>query len=380
MFYLLFILTLWGCAQKKAVVNEPPPPPPQWVKQKPVEGAYYSGIGMAVKNSVDYQAIAKNNALNDLASEISVQINSTSILYQVEQNEQFREEFKANTRLKSIENIEGFELVATHENEREYWVYYRLSKIEYQSLKKAKKESAIAKAQDLYQRAIAFKNNRQYDDALVYGIKSLEAIKNYLGEGIKVEKEGKDVYLDNELFGFINETVNEIKIKPLLGNFSIIRGRTAPVEQLSFMVSNEDYSPLADVPVYFYYSGGRLKNRELYTDNNGIVAYPLPKITSENAMEYLQANLNMVSLTKEATDDPIVSQLVGKISGSEARIKLTIKKPSVFIKSEEMNFGEPMKATPLSSAFKKRISCVRISNYGETRRCRLLLGNKFKHR
>jgi len=352
LFVILIALT-WSCSTKKEIVEVPPPsPPPYWVAQKPVDGGYYSGIGMAVKNSGDYLSIAKNNALNDLASEISVQIKSTSVLYQVEQNEKFREEFRANTRLKSLENIEGFELVSTYENPHEYWVYYRLSKLEYNALKKARKEMAVNKAVDFYEKAIGFKANTQYDDALIYGIKSLEAIKAYLGDGLKTTINDTEVYLGNELFSFLSQTINEINISPLMESIDITRGQTLDPEFLSFTVTGMDLSGIAELPIYFYYSGHRLKNNELYTDKNGVVNYPLGKIVSKNATEYLQANLNMVSITKEATDDPIVSKLVAKISGSEARIKIKVKKPSVYIKSVESNLGEELSSPVLASTFK----------------------------
>jgi hypothetical protein len=352
-FYLLIIPIVLSCSSTKKAIVEAPPVSPEWVQQKPIENFYYSGIGMAVKSGNNYQAIAKNNALNDLASEISVQINSTSILYQVESNEQFREDFRANTRLSSIENIEGFELVDSFENGREFWVYYRLSKSEYQALKKAKEEQAIARALDFYSKAKEFKLNNQYDDALIYSVKAIEAIKDYLGEGLKIDMDGQDIYLGNELFSFISETVNDINIRPVLGDFEITRGRVPDPTQLTFSVSTEEFSSLTDIPVYFYYSGHRIKNNEHFSDHNGMVSYPLGKITSKNPREYLQANLNLVGLSKEATEDPFVSKLVAKISGADARVNLTVKKPLIYIKSSELNFDDTLSSNVLANTFKK---------------------------
>ena len=351
--YLFLLPFVFSCGVKKTASIEPMPVAPNWVQQKPIENFYYSGIGMAVKSGNNYQAIAKNNALNDLASEISVQINSTSVLYQVESNEQFREDFRANTRLSSIENIEGFELVDSFENGREFWVYYRLSKSEYLALKKAREEKAISRALDLYSTAKEFRLNTQYDDALIYGVKSIEAIKAYLGEGLKVDYDGEEIYLGNELFSFISETVNDINIRPVLGDFEITRGQTPDPTQLAFSVSTEKFSSLTDIPIYFYYSGQRIKNNEHYSDYNGMVSYPLGKITSLNPREYLQANLNLVGLSKEATEDPFVRKLIAKISGSDARINLTIKKPLVYIKSLELNFNDTLSSKVLATTFKK---------------------------
>lgn len=351
--YLFIILPLlFSCSSKKEVASTPPPPP-FWVQQKPIEGLYYSGIGVAIKSGNNFQGVAKNNALNDLASEISVQINSTSVLYQVETNEQFREDFKANTQLSTIENIEGFELVDTYENGREYWVYYRLSKSEYAALKEAREKKAISRAIDLFGKAKEFRMNNQYDDALVYAVKAIEAVKPYLGDGIKVNLDETEVYLGNELFNFLSDVVNDINIRPVLGDFEITRGQTPDPTQLTFSVTTNDFVSLADIPIYFYYSGNRIKNNELYSDHNGMVSYPLGKITSTNRREYLQANLNLVGLSKEATDDPFVSKLVAKVSGADARINMTVKRPQVFIKSAELNFNDTLSSNILAGTFKK---------------------------
>ena len=350
--WIILPFLLLSCKTQE-VVTEPVDVPPEWVRQKPLDFDYYSGIGMAYKSTPDFQSIAKNNALNDLSSEISVQINSSSVLYQVEQNENFREEFKANTRLKSIENLEGFELAGTYENGREYWVFYRLSKSEFNAIKAARKQTALDRSTDLFKKAQWFRENLQYDDALIFGIKAMESIREYLGEGLLVEMEGESIYYGNELYSFITDLVNDIQILPAYEHLEIIRGNSLKMEQLSFLVSNREGTPLDGIPIYFYYSGDRIKNNEVLSNSNGIVSFALKKIISKHNREYFQANLNMVHLVKEATDDPIISQLVSKLSGPESRIEIDIKSPSVYITSEESRFGEPLNVHLLQSAFKK---------------------------
>ena len=108
--HIIFAFLLVSCGtQKEVVTEEPVAPRPSWVTSKPIDPGMYSGIGMAYKSAgADYIAIAKNNALNDLASEISVNISSSSLFYQIEQDDNLREEFQANTQLKSKENLEGY--------------------------------------------------------------------------------------------------------------------------------------------------------------------------------------------------------------------------------------------------------------------------------
>ena len=57
---------------------------PNWVKERPVSNRYFIGIVSADKNNKDYRTVAKAEALNDLASEISVTISSELIDIMVE--------------------------------------------------------------------------------------------------------------------------------------------------------------------------------------------------------------------------------------------------------------------------------------------------------
>ena len=311
----LFLLLFAACSgQKQLVQEEPAQPSPEWVNKKPITSLYYSGIGMAVKGgSVDYLSVAKNNALNDLSSEISVKINSTSVLYQMEQNEVFREEFKSNTSLQSLENLEGFELIDTYENDREYWVYYRLSKDLYAQIKEERKNKAVNRSLDYYEKAKAFKRNWEYDDALIYTIKALESIRDYLGDPLLIELDETPTYYGNELYSFYNSTLNEISITPMYDRLQVVRGQSLSSEQLSFMIADAQQKPLSNMPVYFYYTGQRIKNKEVLSNTYGTAEYTLAKITSTNNAEHFQANLNVVAIAKEATEDPLIRKLVGQI-------------------------------------------------------------------
>jgi hypothetical protein len=57
-------------------------PPPEWVGNRPHSSMHYIGVGSCSKLSrpFDYQTIAKKNALNDLASEISVRVQGQTFL------------------------------------------------------------------------------------------------------------------------------------------------------------------------------------------------------------------------------------------------------------------------------------------------------------
>ena len=79
----LLLAALLGCKGKQPTVVTPVPEGPQrpaWVSSRPVSSAYYVGVGMAPRSRPDHQETAKKNALNDLASEISVNVEGNSLL------------------------------------------------------------------------------------------------------------------------------------------------------------------------------------------------------------------------------------------------------------------------------------------------------------
>ena len=79
--WLLFILVIsWFCFPLSGQQTNRP----DWVKQHPVSGLSYIGIGMAEISEGDYQQKAKQNALSDLVSEIQVVIAANSLLNTLE--------------------------------------------------------------------------------------------------------------------------------------------------------------------------------------------------------------------------------------------------------------------------------------------------------
>ncbi len=349
------ILITAACGSQKELVDEPETPPkPSWVNGKPIDNGFYAGIGTSYKSmGADYAAIAKNNALNDLASEISVNVASSSMFYQIEQDDNLREEFQANTRLKSKESLEGYELVGTWEDENQYWVYYRLNKYAYEEIKQKRLNKAIALSKQLFSKAETFRDGGQYAESLKFGVKAIGALKDHMAEPIQTEWHGKDVFLLVELYTFMQQTLSELNLRAVFNEISVKRGEGLSADQLIFIATGKNGNPVSQLPVYLYYSGKRITNNQLNTNGNGTIAYTLSRVSSTNKMEYFQANLNMVSLVSEATDDAFIRKLLAKLSGPEARIEISIEKPVISIVSAETNHGEDMQTLLLANAFKQ---------------------------
>lgn len=325
---------------------------PSWTKQKPVDRSFYHGIGFAVKSGPDYLSTAKNNALSDLASEISVKISSSSMLFQVEQDDRFREDFKSRIQTTSLESVEGYELVDTYEDGRYYYVYYQLSKAKHAALKEEKKQAALAKSKDLQMEAERMISAGDYSMGIITHIKAIETIKGYLGETLQTEYKGENIYYGNTLAQFLRSTLSEIKVIPNSADLVVKRGEYIDFRTASFTVANEKLLPIENIPIYFYYSGGRLKDNSKQSNLEGQVGIELGKIESKNPRETLSAYLNLVEMVKEATEDPLISQLVAKISVPSGQMVIEVQPPVVYFASNEKINGKPSRTEYLTNSLK----------------------------
>ena len=196
---------------------------PNWVNKRPVNSFKFIGIGVADKTSGNgYQNEAKKNALFDLSSEIKVDISSNSILYTAQNNNQFNENFNSLIKLSNTDNIEGYKLVDTYENDKQYWLYYELDKQEYENQKAKKKQHIIAKAVNLINVSFTDEKDGNFTGSLKKRIQAFGILSPYLNEELAFETSNnvKNIFeLSNTIqkqlhsITLLNSKINQV-IKP----------------------------------------------------------------------------------------------------------------------------------------------------------------------
>ena len=110
---------------------------PSWIENFPISQSHYVGIGLADKNKnpVDFIKVAQKNALQNLISQIKVNLSSESYMISMEREYGFKKDVKSIIKVKAEDIIEGYELVGTYTKDNEYWAYYRLNKALYKEIK-----------------------------------------------------------------------------------------------------------------------------------------------------------------------------------------------------------------------------------------------------
>ncbi len=229
---------------------------PSWVTKRPVNNSKFIGIGVADKsNSNNYQGEAKKNALFDLSSEIKVDISTNSILYTVQNNNQFNENFNSLIKLSSSDNIEGYRLIDAYENDKQYWLYYELDKAEYENLKLQKKLQTIARAVNIIKLSFDDEKNGNFTGSLKKRIQAFGILSPYLNEELNFESSNnvKNIF---ELSNLIQKQIQSISIvnsktiavvkpyqpnyKPLVYKF-VIKGKN-PLVDFPFKVKSDNES------------------------------------------------------------------------------------------------------------------------------------------
>ncbi len=187
---------------------------PLWVKQFPVDSAYYIGIGSAEKTGrgSNHIAIARDRALSQIAAEIAVTIISDSRQSLREEAGLVKETFESNISSLAKNELSGYELVDSWENRREYKVYYRLSKAIYEKQLNNKLE-IIAKSASYYlTQGDKAEVEGDIAGALKHYLTATNEIGEYRGMGIKFPESSSNDFVDVILSVKLNNLLNNIQL------------------------------------------------------------------------------------------------------------------------------------------------------------------------
>ncbi|MCF8232545.1 MAG: LPP20 family lipoprotein [Bacteroidales bacterium] len=358
-YILLFVslFTLFSCGSQKDL-SELRKQWPRWAKTKPVVSGYYTGVGSAEKTiNIDrYKEIARQNALKNLANAISVDISSSSVLQKTEINQNISDYYSSRITVSSKQQLEGYELVDSYEDEQRYFVYYRLSKAKHRKLKQEKIDKAIDKSKSEWENARDHVKSGHYRSGLISMVSALDELRHHLHRPLKTTLNGQEVYLANELLNELQSLLDNIVIYPEHKKVSATLGFTIPPSQLAFHVSDHRERKLSDIPLKAEFTAQTLIFDTENTNKHGMARFSPGKITTQNPSGNFTVSLDMNKIIKTATSDLTIRKLVRRMNTPTAEVEIQIQKPSFFVTSEELNLGQPLDEAVLKPEFIARIT------------------------
>lgn len=323
---------------------QPPDPDalkPSWLKDQPYKSGYYTGIGHSTKDgSNNYIQAAKKSALDDLVSQIKVNVASTSVLSYFETDRTFREEYEQIIKTTAADEIQEFELVDAWEDATNYWVYYQLSISRYHQIKEEQKRNATLLAKDYYLKGVEAERAGQRLQAISFYFQAFRSIDKYLGEAIRTTVEDREVLLVNEIYAAIQQILQKINVEvsppEVLVNRRLAQSQINVVARATF----DDGTPAAGLPLTAVFEKG---NGDVFpeytTDDKGEARVLINRISSTEVEQRLRVKVNIDALSG-TTSSPVYSLVAKTLNVPGAPVLLKVQRPLVFLTSEERSLGK----------------------------------------
>ncbi|MCC6401808.1 MAG: LPP20 family lipoprotein [Flavobacteriales bacterium] len=358
------LLLLVASCKPAQQVQQPPPPAapavrPAWVDSRPVTGTYYVGIGIAPKNRPDYQEAAKQNALNDLAGEISVTVEGNSLLYTLDTRGQFTDTYTSTVRTRTSQQLEGFELVDSWDSGTELWTYYRLSKAEHARLQAEMKRAAMAQAIDLHNRSRSALDAGDLPGAFDQELRALIALRDHWGEADRVELDGRSVVLANELHAGLQRITAGLALGSLPER-CVLEPANGHRRELLIRARHGTSGALRDmaqVPLTATYPGSAGKvSVTKRTDADGHARITVEGVSLEAHAPELLVRLDLDALVNGTSDPVIVRTLTAGLSVPELHVPIDLRMPRVLLKADERAYGSALANAGVAVALRDELA------------------------
>lgn len=285
---LLFLTFLFACSS----LLYPAPKKPDWVTKRPVDNTSYTGIGFALKTNPNYMQEAKQQALNDLISEISIEVQSETLMNMVQTDADFSSYLSQNIKLSAKEELEQFELTDSWGDNKEYWVLYKLNKEEWQKVKAERRAKATATGFDCWMKGLEAQRNSDLVAAVNMYVKGLEAIQPVANEALPHTYNGQTFDVGISLFSSLKQVFSNINLTANPGSLSMkpMQQSDAPV---AILVS-QNGNPMKNMKlkIDFLTGSGKLSSNNV-TNAAGVVDLYIQSITSKLSRQEILATIDI---------------------------------------------------------------------------------------
>lgn len=314
--------------------------PPDWVTTRPALPGYYIGISSASKaqHGEDAAATAQKRALADLSGQIRVVIESTSILHTTQFQGVVGQNFSERIQSASTEDLEGYELVASYENETDQWAYYRLNQATYERIRQERKRAVMDVAGGYWVAANEARAGGRPAAALDFYVRALESMEQYWGELNQWEAPGGSVNVDRACLDGITQTLASLKLTAAQRevNLSFAERYSDRVECTVLF----DDAPAAQIPVWARYNRGTLpKTGTLSTDAAGTCSVELGQFEPGVQSSELRLELRLSDLVPRLAESP-VNMLIKQLPTPSLTVPIFLASPSVFLSTTERVKGK----------------------------------------
>lgn len=316
---------------------------PIWVNNIPFDSDFFQGVGSVSLKESNFIDKAREQALLSISRSISTSISSSSKRRVLEINDiESVDEYLSEYVLSSVSNLNNVELVEEFQDKKNYYVWYRYSKLEHQK----SIQNASDKALDFYDN---FTRREEYEvnEKLSDLVKAFENLQFTYGNNVSYTKNNKDINLWVEIPSQLESIMRMISVKTLTDNIKAIQGNAleVPLEADISIILPPPYSKIAAVnlPVVFKFieGGGDFIDPIAYVDESGKVTANISKITSFSSRQSVEVSVNLSSFKESNNPFEFFDNSLKKISDySKAFFEIEVSEKrndviAIYVKSSE---------------------------------------------
>ena len=335
---------------------------PDWVAQSPVKSGYYVGIGSASKlvHPLDADAVAKQNALDNLSREIRVQVQSTSSSNALQVNGWLSESFESSSRSTTNEDLEGFTLVDTYSNDTEVFAYYQLSKAEHERIQKAKREAALSLALENLRTARGARQRAQVQKVVDAAVRGLDALAPFLDKPLThVEENGDVISVPQELVGLLEDCVAGLQLAAVDSSMTLVVADAYRGE--AFVTALLDGLPAPNIALSYRYERGEFPTRgESVTNAQGMATIVLEKFEPSKKQAVLDVQVDPTAFVKGLPLTHPFRQAVEGLQSAPLRIDVDLAPVALRVRIEERAFGKKRDQSVLAPAIRQGLQDANV--------------------
>ncbi|MCC5919147.1 MAG: LPP20 family lipoprotein [Cyclobacteriaceae bacterium] len=379
--FLLFVLFLVGCASsRQPSFEEQMKGAPDWVRRTPSQPGFFQGVGTATKSgNSDFREQAQNNALNELANSISVNVSSESVLNSFQLDASFSEMYRRESRISSARLLEGYELVDTWENQNQFWVYYRLSQSKYNQIREERLERAKSESLAKFREAQQLQERSNFADAFRSYVQAFDAIGDFLGENITYSDRGVESPYGVHLSQAFADLIRAIEIKFPDAGMSYRWGSQSEPIQINVRVIDEKGSPLSNIPIITRVSWMPGTTLDYQSDRSGNVRIRANAINSRRREEEVSCRLDINRMLRSSNSGEIVRRVVQQLNTENYVYPIRVEAPSFYFSIDRQYRRPELALHTVENELSRLLTSENFNTVGEVRqsdyRLRLVLQN-----
>ena len=330
--YLIYLFFFISCASQVKISTLP-----DWILKSKSDSNYWYGVGIAEKSiSSNIREDARLKAVNEIASQISIKINSSLTNVITEYNYEVNEFSKSILESRVENNLQDIEFMNFHEDESRYYVQARLSKIKYHKKIDSRKKNAVSAALSYIEQSDNFLSVESF-----YLLESaMDEIILFLDQPINITYKNKEYNLYNLIKSKFEDKVNRIQLMPKQNQINTTFGFSDKKYIEIQTIDKDSRKALGGIPLLLSHSDSvQLSVGE--TDINGYTKLPIPQLKFYSNQKQFLLSIDFKKFKLKPSNY------------QKASITLEIEPPSIFVKIDEFSGVEDSYGSLINSVIKE---------------------------